>query len=173
MGRQLLSFRGHGRFCSGTPIDSWYAVAVLRIVIACRRSPGRLIGATCPIASLEVTAGEELCWWDQDARTLRFLRDLAGIVTIETAPRWGDFAVEYAALIAQAFDGMVGISDEFLGEVERDPEPISERQLAFAWRDLDDRSQTALHSYEQAMRVKHLAWEAPTAVGPAPRRTAD
>lgn len=105
----------------------------------------------------------ELRWWDQDSRTLRFLRELAGVVTIETAPRWGDFAVEYAALIAQAFDGMVGVANEFLGEVERDPAPISERELAFAWRAIDDRAQTSLDAYQQAMQIKHLAWEAPTA----------
>lgn len=105
----------------------------------------------------------ELRWWDQDDRTLRFLRDLAGIVTIETAPRWGDFAIEYAALIAQAFDGIVGVADEVLGELDRDPAPISERDLAFAWRALEERAQTSLDDYQRSMRIEHLAWEAPTA----------
>ncbi len=104
----------------------------------------------------------ELRWWDQDSRTLRFLRELAGIVTIETAPRWGDFAVEYAALIARSFDGMVGVANEFLGEVECEPAPISERELAFAWRAIEERAQTALDDYQRTMRIDHLAWEAPS-----------
>jgi hypothetical protein len=105
----------------------------------------------------------ELRWWDQHGRTLRFLRDLEGLVTIETAPRWGDFAVEYAALIAQAAGGIVGVADELLGEVDRDPSPISERDLALAWRALEERAQTSLDDYQRAMRIEHLAWEAPTA----------
>ncbi len=140
----------------------------LAIVIACRRSPARLAGATSPIGTLTVAPAAELRLWDQDARTLRFLRDLGGIVTIESTPRWGDFAVEYAALIAQACDGIVAAEDEILGEVERDPAPLSERDLALAWRHLDDRAHAALDDYERAMKVKHLAWEATTAVVPNP-----
>lgn len=147
---------------NASAIGPWYARPVLRIVIACRRSPARLVGATCPIATLVIEPSSELCWWDQDARTLRFMRDLAGIVTIETAPRWGDFAIEYAALIAQAFDGSVGLADEFLGEVPRDPEPITERELAFAWRELEERAQTTLSTYQRSMRIEQLSWEAPT-----------
>jgi hypothetical protein len=131
---------------------------MLTIGVACRRSPARLEGATCPIGRITVTRATELIWWDQEARTLRFMRDLEGIVTIETTPRWGDFAVEYAALVAQTFDGIVGVADEILGEVGV-AEPITERQLAFAWRELDDRAQIALENYEAAMRIKHLAWE--------------
>ncbi len=150
-------------FVAAAAIGSWYARAVLRIVIACRRSPARLAGATCPIGTLVIEPPAELRWWDQDERTLRFLRHLEGVVTVETASRWGDFAVEYAALIAQAFDGLVGVADEFLAEVDREPAPISERDLAFAWRALDDRAQTSLEAYQQAMQIKHLAWDAPTA----------
>lgn len=142
----------------------------LTIVIACRRAPVRLAGATCPIATLVVAPPAELRLWDQDQRTLRFLRDLEGIVTIESSPRWGDFAIEYAALIAQAFDGIVSVADEILGdaEIDLDPRPISERELAFAWRALDDRSHAAVDSYDRAMRVKQLAWETKTAIGPNP-----
>jgi len=133
----------------------------LSIVIACRRSPGRLTGATCPIANVIVDPPGELSLWDQDARTLRFLRELAGVVTIETTPRWGDYAIEYAALIAQAFDGVVAVADEILGEVERDPVPISERDLALAWRTVDERAQAALTEYDHAMRIKQRARETP------------
>lgn len=155
---------------NASAIGTWYARPVLRIVIACRRSPAGLVGATCPIATLVFEPSSELRWWDQDARTLRFMRDLAGVVTIETAPRWGDFAIEYAALIARAFDGSVGLADELVSEVDVDPVPITERELAFAWRDLEGRSQLALDAYQQAMQINHLAWEAPTAQSSRPLR---
>lgn len=140
----------------------------LTIVIGCWESPARLAGATCPIATLTVAPASELRLWDHDARTLRFVRDLAGVVTIETSARWGDFAIEYAALIAQTFDGIVSVADEILGEVEIEPEMMTERELGITWRLLDDRAHAALVEYERVMKVKQLAWEATTAVGPNP-----
>lgn len=140
----------------------------LSIVIGCRRSPARLAGATSPIGTLTVAPPSELRLWDPDARTLRFVRDLAGVVTIESTPRWGDFAIEYAALVAQTYDGIVAVADEILGEVELAPDMLSERELGIAWRLLDDRAHAALDDYERAMKVKQLAWEATTAVGPNP-----
>ncbi|MBA2542141.1 MAG: hypothetical protein H0V17_21045 [Deltaproteobacteria bacterium] len=124
------------------------------IVIACRRSPARLAGATCPIGSVVVTPPKELRLWDQHARTLRFHRDLS-IVTFTSAQRWADFAIEYAALIAHAFDGVVAVEDEVLGEVEIDPEPspLTDRELGLAWRTIDDRAQAALDDYDRAMRI--------------------
>ncbi len=144
----------------------------LTIVIACRRSPARLAGATTPIGTLTVAPAAELRLWDQDARTLRFLRELAGVVTIESVSRWGDFAFEYAALVAQAFDGIVAVAGEILGDVEQDRAPLDrprcERDLAFAWRAVDDRAHAALDDYDRAMRVKHLTWEAAAASDSSP-----
>jgi hypothetical protein len=132
-------------------------VSTFSVVIACRRSPARLAGATCPISDLAVEAPRELRLWDPEARTLRFHRELAGIVTLTSNFRWADFVTEYAALIAHAFDGIVTVADEVLAEVEiePDPEPLSDRDLAFAWRAIDDRAQSALDDYDRAMRVKH------------------
>jgi len=143
---------------------------MLTIVIACRRSPARLAGATCPIATLTVAPPSELSWWDETRRTLRLLRGLEGLVTIECQARWGDFAVEYAALVAQAFDGVVGVGGELFGEISEleGLAPLTERQLTIAWRALDDRAHTTLDDYDRAMRVKQLAWEAATVVGTAP-----
>lgn len=132
-------------------------------VIACRRSPKGLVGVTCPIGTVHVTAPRALRLWYPLSRTTRLHRDLDGIVTLTTSYRWGDFAAQYVELIARACDGIVAKD----GEVDEtiDPWPISERELALEWRILDARARNAIDEYDRALRRQR-------AEAPAPRSAA-
>lgn len=138
-------------------------------VIACRRSPAKLVGATCPIGTVHVTMPRELRLWYPQARTTRrhLAHEFGGLVTLTTSYRWGDFAEEYLTLIAAAFDGIVARDGEVLEEI--DPWPITERELALSWRAIDARARAVIEEHDRALRRQQI--EAP-AVPARPSRSA-
>ncbi len=135
----------------------------LEISIACRRSPDELVGATSPIAGIEIGDPREMWLWFGRERTTRLIREsqLACVVTVTCVPRWADFAIQYAKLIARGFDGIPSINGDVLDD---EPLlPLESRELALAWRDLEHRAQTELDELAQATRRDDLAWN-PSAV---------
>ncbi len=134
-------------------------MSTFSVVIACRRSPVRLLGATSVVCVVDVESPRECRLWDPEARTLRFHRDLAGIVTLTGQFRWADFITELAALIAHASDGIVAVADEVLGDVKvtPHPDPLGDRDLALAWRAIDNRARVALDDYHAAAAAKVVA----------------
>jgi len=131
----------------------------LEIVIACRQSPAQLVGAASPIAIIEVGAPHQMWLWYPRERTTRLHRDrdLAGIVTLTCVARWADYALAYAELIARGCDGIIAIDGEVEGN--DDLAPLDERELAIAWRELEERALTALNEHERATHRERLAWE--------------
>ncbi len=131
----------------------------LEILVACRRSPAAIVGASTPIAVLDVGASHRMWLWYPRERTSRLLREtqIAGVVSILSTARWADFAIGYASLIARTFDGVAAIEREV-----QDTEPVAldERALAIAWRDLDSRAAAAVDDHQRATRRGQLAWEA-------------
>jgi hypothetical protein len=134
-------------------------LVLFETVIACRQSPTKLVGATCPIGTVHVTAARDLRLWYPQQRTTRLHRahELGGIVTLTTSYRWGDFAEEYVELIARACDGIVAIDGE--ANELLDPLPISDRELAVEWRVLDARARRAIEDHDRALRKQRA--EAP------------
>lgn len=136
--------------------------------IACRRSPAKLVGATCPIGTVHVTMPRELRLWYPQARTTRrhLAHEFGGIVTLTTSYRWGDFAEEYIQLIAAAFDGIAARDGEALEDI--DPWPISERELAIAWHSIDARARRVIEEHDRSLRRQRLEAPSMAAAPPAP-----
>jgi len=134
----------------------------MEIVVACRESPARFVGAVAPIATVAVHSASSLQFWYPLSRTSRFHRELAGLVVLHCDPRWADLGIEYATLVAGACDGTVAIDGEVLEEI--DPDVLDERELALAWRALDVRTRVVVDAHERAM----LALEALVTPPPPP-----
>jgi hypothetical protein len=120
------------------------------IVIACRRSPAKVAGARSAIGSVDVGPAAPIQIWYPDERTTRIHRDLAGIVTITCPLRWADYGIQYASLIARTFDGIV--SEDGEASPVDDGRLLNERELAYAWRDLELRAMSAIQDHERALR---------------------
>jgi hypothetical protein len=122
----------------------------IAITIACRRSPAKVAGAKSVIGSVEVKPADPIQVWYPDERTTRIHRDLAGIVTITCQLRWADYGIQYASLIARTFDGIV--SEDGQASPVDDGRLLNERELAYAWRDLELRALSAVEDHDRAMR---------------------
>jgi len=128
------------------------------IVVACRRSPARIVGATCPVGVIDVGAPHRMWLWYPTERTTRLHREaeLAAVITISCSLRWADFGIEYAKLVARGTDGIAAIDGE---AIDSDP-ALDERELALVWRELDRRAITAIEDHVRATRRQELSWEA-------------
>lgn len=124
--------------------------STISIVIACRRSPAKVDGAKSAIGTIEVSPAMPVRIWYPEERTTRLHRDIAGLVTIHCQLRWADYGLQYASLIARTFDGIVAEDGE-ASPIE-DGRLLSERELCYAWRDLDLRAQSALEDWHRATR---------------------
>jgi hypothetical protein len=122
----------------------------IEIVIACRRSPAKVDGARSAIGTIEVAPAAPIRIWYPVERTTRLHRDIAGIVTIRCQLRWADYGLQYASLIARTFDGIVAEDGE--ASPIDDGRLLAERELCYAWRDLDLRAQSALEDWHRATR---------------------
>jgi hypothetical protein len=100
--------------------------------------------------------------WYPAERTSRLHREaeLVAVVSFTCEPRWADYALDYAKLVARRFDGIVTIA----GEVDDDVDPLAleDRAFAIAWRDLDHVAGVAVLHHQHATRRNQLLWQAST-----------